>query len=306
MANAHENLSPEERLLRVIQSGDDLEASEVTTAAGATTGPAATEPSVTEPIPKSAPQQKQKLKLADKEDDVSAADSLDSIYEADAEVDESLFPFDVPTPFHVNEAPVRKEEKRPPAPASAVVSTVGLPQKKGTAERPGALVIINRCLALAIMVVLAFTAFEVFSRAGVPPVAVAPVPPRMEKRIERLETPDQESLVAKYLSRDIFRIPAQVGRDDVPEENAGKVYVQRNLKLIGISPYGEGELEAIVVDVYSVEPGSKGKMLFLREGQGLPLADESLKDVKAVLTSVGPDFAVFSVNGEDVRIEAGK
>ncbi len=338
MPNAEDNLSPEEKLLRVIQGGDDLGASEAQSGDDGVSDAEETLPALedmTVPVTSAPPpaEAKPKLKLADRQESTPASESPPGVGAAvvddrtehtmpaseladpetivfGTDTEEIPFPFDSPTPppdagIAVPDGDGAGKEEVGKA-AAQLVDVSAAPRKKGMSERTGAIVILNRCLSVAILAVLVLTGVEVFNRASVAAVSVPEAPPRMEKRVEQLDVPGRESLIDKYVGRDIFRIPSPGETEPPIEQNLGKIYVQRHVKLIGTSPLGDGKLEAIVVDMSNTEAGSKGRMLFLEEGESLPLSDESLKGITVVLSSVSSDAVVFSVDGEEVTIEAGK
>lgn len=139
------------------------------------------------------------------------------------------------------------------------------PSRKPARQLAG-MAILNRCLAVAAVILAALVVFEIWSglrsaATELPPGAAPalgdarPAPP----------LPARDQVIAAFAQRDIFALPlSPTGTVDKATLQAAPVeHARRSWKLIGISPVSEGVIEAIIADKTS------GKMYFVRKGQNV-------------------------------------
>ncbi len=250
MSAAEEKLSPEEKLLRVIQGGKQEEGDEAveteavaaeagdgpalavsidagdkteTAASGATdVGSAANEEGGSDSPPR--------LKLADQGgSDVPAADAAAAVMAAPADDTEQTVA------------------------VASVPDDVG--KRKRFAPTYG-INVANKVLAIAILFVLLLTGFEIWSQVKASQAETPPEPIQFEQRVPDIALPDLNKLLDNFNKRALFAVLKTVVVREGPKR---PVDLTKDLSFMGISKTPAGDQEAIVMN-------EKGNMNFLMEG----------------------------------------
>lgn len=262
----NEQLSPEEKLLKVIQQ--DGEPAEEATAAATPASDAAPEATVdvaaeTKPAEEAAPTTKS-LRLATK----APESSTDAAPEPSVRIGSAE-----PTFF---------ERKRP-------------------VLRPG-IATVNRCLVGVIVLMLLFAIIEIW--ANIQPVETHHgfVPDATDRIVSRsgtlIQLPPIENVLDSFQRKPIFsRLEGREG-EETPRERIPnwEAYARDNVNLIGTSMFaGEGQpgqREAILVD------SKTGKMHFLQVGQTVVLDNQELE-----LKRIESDNVVLSDGAKDIVLK---
>jgi len=302
-----EELTPEEKLLKVIQEdgGEQAEASEaaaeeqapltaalrageeppptaedIAGVAAAEAGPAemqAEEKVVAaeaapppEPAPAAAPATPKKLKLAKGKKAKAAAAEEDGA--------------------------AAGEEKTGPVIAAGPVVPIG----PARAPRFG-VGVVNRILAALVLLMVGFAAYEIYASIRTPLVksdAPAEGTGYEIAEVPASDLPPIEEVIGIFRKRPIIGEPKQQtppqGPKQPPPTPPFQRYADQNMNLIGLStPEGDPQAgEAIVVDTKA------DKMHFLRVGQELTIEGNTV-----TLKQITADYVVFGVGEEEVRVE---
>lgn len=273
MSAAEDKLSPEEKLLRVIQGGkkdvdDDVPeavspaaetisaAEPVETAAfemheadeTLSVKAAAEERASPEEMPAGAPP---KLKLADQ------ADLGDEVLDA-------------------SEFPEAASEDKEQTVAVAVVPEE-LAKRKRFAPTYG-INVANKVLAIAILVVLLLTGFEIWSQVKAGQTMTSPKMIEMEQRVADAALPDLTTLLKAFRDRALFAVIERAEPIASPNRPDN---VTKGLSLLGLSKNDEGDQEVILMD-------DKTHMYFLREGD-----DFEANGTKLIVARIESESVVF-------------
>jgi hypothetical protein len=275
MAAKENQLSPEEKLLKVIQEGDKAEQVAV--------GPVIAPPVILEPT----------------SEDIAAASPVRASAAAKA-----------PTPAKVEEKPklqLKKEvkagvgaaEDKAADDAAAKDAQEKSPGKKAAASKPGfieagpavgrkpakvpalGISTVNRCLAAVVLIMIGFAAYEIWASIQVSQkaprdVVDAPPIPLLNPVQQQSDISFQEVLKA-FRDKNVIGAkpeseipPVQGDQPPQPIVTSMEIYVRDNLKVIGLS-----DDEAIVVD------RKPNKMYFLKAGEKVSINDQEV-DIVAV------------------------
>jgi hypothetical protein len=117
----------------------------------------------------------------------------------------------------------------------------------------------NKVLAIAILVVLLLTGFQIWSQVRASQVVIVPEQIEVEQRLVDAALPDLKKLIDEFSRRALFEVIEKVELGPV---RGGPEAPARGLKLLGLSKNDEGVQEAILMD-------KDGNMKFLREGDEL-------------------------------------
>jgi hypothetical protein len=262
MAEEQDDVTPEEKLLNVIQNGDEALPAPEEKLAEASAQPAAeVAPVVAEatPVAEAPAEEKPALKLAAKEEEPKKADAE---IKPEAAADAA--------------APAEATPAEPAVATSAVVSS----KKKGS-DGAG-IKVINRMLAAGILIMLGLSCFEVFSviraRGMVKPPVKLELPPPQEVTVF-------VGNVQQAYAKDAF-LRQKVGPDGGKQTKTTTITVSttpwaeelKQFKLMGTSmKVPKADSEAILLD------SRDNKMYFVRLGNAFPLLDGNVRldDVEA-------------------------
>ena len=291
-----EQLSPEEKLLRVIQ-GDKpaspesaqeepetvFEAPEEHTLAtvAAAPVPAADSPKDDEPRAESPVEERPKLKLAEEEKTPAAA----TVAASGAAAAPAKAVKRGRKGKAKATAAVPAEEKEP---APLISRKAGRPE--GMELGIGTL---NRCLVAVAIVMLCFTAIEIWANvrgdAGVAIRSAADLALPVAS-VAAGSMPPIDAVLKSLASRPLFPVPFQ---PPPPNSSPPPPPPQENLVLLGMSrlPGSVDGMEAIIVDKVA------NKMHFLRIGQVLSVGQKDLK-----LEAIAKDHIIFSDGSEQVIV----
>lgn len=278
MADSEEKLSPEEKLLQVIQGGEQGPGD-------APEPPAEPEaPAESEPVAAEPEQPRPKLKLAKEEAPVEIP--------AEPAAEEAAEDSDVPPTMasSVPELGNTPPETPPVAPSSSV--PIAAPLKKETTRRDGVRTV-NRWLALAAVAIIALVAYELWANTK-PGVAEAAGVPYVDKAPTTEALPPLQEIQETFLKRGIFDLPVTpVGMTNAIAGAANPVLeALKGFDMIGLSPVGDNEYEALVVDRAS------SKLHFVRKGQQIPVQKE-----KVEVADVRKDYVLFVYEEREIKVK---
>ncbi len=302
MADNDEKLSPEEKLLQVIQGGDPEETSSSDEEAPRLA--AKSEPPSDSVAADGEPEQaKPKLKLA-KKDELDGPPAVPAASTPAAEAPaagDAAPPPPPPIPDAAAEPPTMaaplsgpEEDARPPeapAPDRAPVAPIR-PLSKDTGRRNGVR-IANRSLSGAAVAILALVGYELYGTTRPAPPEEAGKVPFVDTATQVEPLPPAVKFQEQFASRNIFELPAAEptgGRTNVVVDPVHAAI--RELDMMGVSPLGEDAYEALVV----YKP--TGQMHFVRKGQQIPL----LKTNRVDVADVRKDYVTISYDGEEIKV----
>lgn len=332
MADSEEQLSPEEKLLKVIRGGEGDE--------GQKAAPGEETDVVGEPAVKPGPamvaelaEEKKRAAASATGGDKPPASASDKKQASPAQKEEAA-PADKNEKKGAGQAAKSASSKAEPPPAAerkgktkagrnkgkkkarpgktpepAVVGgggavMTGVPDKRGS--RPLGIRTVNRCLVGVVILLILFAVLEIHanlqSASAATTVAVqAPVAPLdFGTEGQEQELPELKIVLQEWADNPIVRLrdePAtvrqQASGQQKPPETPLSVYVEENLNLIGLSlTGGPGGTEAIVVD------NKTGKMHFLKVGDKIQAGNHELE-----LVNIQGEKARFSGGNEELTIE---
>lgn len=198
--------------------------------------------------------------------------------------------------------PGKKASAKAKPVSATVYAPVGLAPAKKQKEAGAFARLTTRGLGIAAALALMFAAAEIYGMIsrGLPGDAVA----GGEWPMEGLTGPRQlmplDDLLALAVRHDIFGVPDAAppptdpgpGPTPQPRRSAWGEYARKNLRLIGLSARGdEHELEAIVVDQ------TNRKMYFLVAGETLPAGDQEVR-----VSAVRDDSLVLSDGRDEIIV----
>lgn len=273
MTDAEKDLSPEERLLKVIQQdgpGSEKEAETVV-------GPPPSRPPAKSVSPVSEAPRAEDLKPAG-----NAAAAVEPAAQTEAAPPKLRIAAPAPgtgEPSAGTEGPkapakAKKRAARPAAPRPA-------PHKRKQTSELGVSTV-NKCLVVLVVVMLVFTALEILAnvqtsdhaRADTPAIATRPVSRPEAEEPRAPVVPSIDALVQSFEGRSLFGLPTAVDTGPQPTGPMSGPDPRKSLSLIGLSvtksAAGE-EREAIVVDT------EDNKMHFLKVGDALVVGNRELK-----------------------------
>jgi len=321
MTADEEKLSPEEKLLKVIQSGGDAERGEQKPdGAAADTVPA-------QPVARSSAEGAARAAGQAEGQSPSPGESSDMAQEPAAptgaepsgrQASEAKQEVAKPKPKLkvAKGAPGAKQDKGKPAvseskPVPAVIAAAPASSGRGPGSRNTGIRTVNRCLAAIVFIMVCLAGFEIWANIRSPedekpPGQYGPLAQIGEGESEG-RVPSLESLLRSFAERDIFQIPdvkvIQVDDQRLKQKPPDWVeYTQAHFNLIGFSsprgsaiagpPDAEGKREAIIVDK------KENKMHFLRTGQELSIEEQKLK-----LKEILKDSVVFTDGKQTVTVK---
>ena len=248
MAEEQDNMTPEEKLLNVIQNGDEETA---TPEAKAAAQPAAEAPVAEAPAEAAAAEEKPALKLAKKEAEAS------------------------PEPAPEAAEPAAAAEEAPAVASTAAPSVVSSKKKGGDGS---GIKIINRMLAAGVLIMLGLSCFEVFSvikaRGSVKPPVILELPQQQDVTISEMEVKQAYAKDAFWRQKagpDGGGNPTTTTTTTTVTTTPWAVELKR-FKLMGISMKDpKADSEAILLD------SRDNKMYFVRLGNSFPLLDGNVR-----------------------------
>jgi len=210
-----------------------------------------------------------------------------------AQPDEPAEPVDGATPeslIGTGSAEVMEPPDTTGEPAAPSTSTrKQLPRKFG-------LMTVNRCLAVAVLIIICLAGFEVWSNART--IQVPDAPPAIlipDADDSDFNIPSLEALLKSFEAKPILGNPDDIDKGEDPRDKtprpkppAGAIkYARENLDLIGMS-----DGEAIIVDKKA------DKMFFLRVGGEMEVMSQKL-----TLEQIGVGKVQFTDGKESVTVE---
>lgn len=313
MAPDDEQLSPEEKLLRVIQGsdseGDAGEApAEQTPAApepAAPADPAATSPArerpklrVAEPAPASAPTAAE----------ATPAESTGAAPAAAAKASGGAKPANAaPADAAAPSAPAETRDKKGEKPRPMIGTSPPVAMTKRPHQRRVGLRTLNRCLTALVLLLILFTAYEIWAYMQVGGEAVdlpeendtPKASPQLTDKAGPL--PNLAAVRQAFQDRPIIGFKEGPGPDETPIDDSTKPDVNQELErikqgldLIGTSllPGTRGRMEAIIVD------RKNKKLHFLQVGLKVTFEEQEL-----VVKEIGRDRVVLTAGSDEIIIE---
>ena len=275
MPASEEKLSPEEKLLKVIQGGDEEKGE---SEAPATTAPAGL----------SAPAVAAEPGLATPSEGVAATAPATAATVVDDEAPAAA-------------AVVSEGTPQEPAPAAAPAAPPAPPvARHAPSSRQLGIRAVNKCLAAVVVILILFAVLEIWANIQSAAAAAAVAPLREDAPLDlgaagaETDLPDIKIVLQEWTKNPIVGIPAVSAKAAPQPEQAmakrpWRKYVEENLNLIGLSVVESaagGEREAIIVDV------KKDKMLFLKAGDKIMADDRELE--------------LMSIQSDSVKLTDGK
>jgi hypothetical protein len=300
MADSDEKLSPEEKLLQVIQGSEPEEGKTSSDAPLPKLSSKAVPPAETVAPAEEAPVPKSKLKLA-KKDELDAGPAVTepgTKPAAKAPVAEDTDPppvSDVQTEPPTMAAPIPEKKaegrgkgapaKMPAAPVSPIV--------KETGRRDGVR-IANRSFSAVAVAIIALVGYELWGSTRPAPPEVAGKVPFVDAVANVEPLPSVDTFRSQFASRSIWDLPLAQNPTNAPVGAVNPVYAAiAELDMMGISPLGDSAYEALVVDK------ATGQMHFVRKGQQVPV----LKTNRVDVADVRKDFVMLSYDGKEFRVK---
>ena len=253
-----EQVSPEEKLLNVIQNGGDEE-DPAETMVSAAPAPDAT--------------------LVSEEPEAEEAGVADTAVASASEADTVVAAADKPKLRLAEQAPVAAFAEEPGDEPD--VAELPMVRKSQPVTRVN-VTMVNRALVAVIAVILSFAAFEIW--ANVAGVIVPKLPPQewvIEQDVDEEPLPSLADLLKAFEARPFLQDPKQIpqtepdpDRDPQPPTVGWRKYAKDHLDLIGISRAGDG-WEAIVSD-----RKENNKLYFLTVGMTIKVSEREITTQK--------------------------
>ena len=298
MAENENEVTPEEKLLKVIQDGGEAEQEKV--GEGATIVPPSSAPEVTAediaaasptkaaaegagaevPAVEEEPAAKPKLKVAKQEPEEKAEGQEEAEAGAKAEEKEPK-----------GKGAGKKAASKPGLieAGPVVTATVGKPSGFGIST-------VNKCLAAVVLIMIGFAVYEIWASIQIPQkdapeITDVPAPGWMDSAADQSTIPIEDVLKA-FKEKSIIGMkelaqPVAPGPKKPPPATSLELYAKENLNLIGLS-----DDEAIVVDK------KIDKMYFLKVGDKIKIDDRDLS-----LVEITSEQVTVTVGDREIRIE---
>jgi len=246
MEQTEEQLSPEEKLLKVIQGGEESE--EESAAPGAGDAPSAEGTAADGAGAAAAP----RLKLADSEDAETPGDTEPGVEDT---------------------APPAAEQEEAPEGADELIGTAPLVAGKRKPPSKAGMRTVNKCLLAVVIVLLALSCWEIWSgvsaRADTLPIGPEAVDFGPAGRFALVPV---EALLEEFATRSMWDMGEEKGKKPVVIVQTGPAPVADGaLKLIGLSAAPGSDVEAIIFD------NMQAVMNFVTVGQKFLFNDRELQ-----------------------------
>jgi len=281
MASSEEQLSPEEKLLKVIQGKGDDEGDSQDTAAGVKAEQSAT---VKEPESADGPEE--------------AVEPAAVAEKAEPAAEEETTEADTVAPPAEAEPEGEGQDKEAVEPAALIGTAPPAVQGKRGSRQMG-IRTVNKCLAAVVVILILFAVLEIWaniqSAPEVAPALPGEAPPLdLETPGSETDLPDIKKVLQQWTENPIVGIRDEAGPAPTPGPSPAPAkpvatYAEEHLNLIGLSVFteaGAAQREAIVVD------GEAEKMLFLKKGDTFSTGDWELE--------------VLDIQSDSVKLTDGK
>lgn len=325
----NDELTPEEKLLRVIQKGDDREddpasptpesdRADETPASPSSSSVSSADADVPvrdetpgggddagDPTAEAPAKERRRLRLTDRPEAKTspapggAAPGGDNTESASASSDDMLLADEADDVVADDGVGDDEDVVADDAADAEAVATTPL-AKKRVAE-PDGVRRVNRLLLAAVLLILALIGFEIWAN-----VSVKTLPAAMEGDMRLpepvdTELPPYEMIAEEFEEPEWFHVAKnQTNRppDEVDKKTATQRFLEENVKLAGLSELPDGTAEAIIVDVVP-EPD---KMHFLEENDRMAAGERDSPRL-FTLVRIGRDHVVLSDGTEEYIVK---